>query len=115
MASTASTLADEDLGADPTWSTSATTRGGWSSSRPCLIFVFLVLLTLFNIWFERRVVARMQDRIGPNVHGPFGLLQSLADGVKLALKEDIIPKAADKVVFFLAPVISRCARSSRSR
>ncbi len=70
-----------------------------------LIFVVLVLLTLFNIWWERRVVARMQHRIGPNVHGPFGLLQSLADGVKLALKEDIIPKAADKVVFLLAPVI----------
>jgi NADH-quinone oxidoreductase subunit H len=71
-----------------------------------LIFVVLVLLTLFNIWFERRVVARMQHRIGPNVHGPFGLLQSLADGVKLALKEDIIPTAADKVVFILAPVLS---------
>ncbi len=70
-----------------------------------LIFVVLVLLTLFNIWWERRVVARMQHRIGPNVHGPFGLLQSLADGVKLALKEDIIPKAADKVVYLLAPVI----------
>ena len=71
-----------------------------------LIFVVLVLLTLFNIWWERRVVARMQHRIGPNVHGPFGLLQSLADGVKLALKEDITPKAADKVVFLLAPVIA---------
>jgi NADH-quinone oxidoreductase subunit H len=71
-----------------------------------LIFVVLVLLTLFNIWFERRVVARMQHRVGPNVHGPFGLLQSLADGVKLALKEDIIPTAADKVVFILAPVIA---------
>jgi NADH-quinone oxidoreductase subunit H len=70
-----------------------------------LIFVILVLLTLFNIWWERRVVARMQHRIGPNVHGPFGLLQSLADGVKLAFKEDLIPKAADKVVFVLAPVI----------
>ncbi len=71
-----------------------------------LIFVILVLLTLFNIWWERRVVARMQHRIGPNVHGPFGLLQSLADGVKLALKEDIIPKAADKAVFVIAPVIA---------
>ena len=68
--------------------------------------MILVLLTLFNIWAERRVVARMQHRIGPNVHGPFGLLQSLADGVKLALKEDLIPKAADKVVFLLAPVIA---------
>jgi NADH-quinone oxidoreductase subunit H len=71
-----------------------------------LIFVILVLLTLFNIWFERRVVARMQHRVGPNVWGPFGLLQSLADGVKLALKEDIVPKAADKLVYILAPVIS---------
>jgi NADH-quinone oxidoreductase subunit H len=71
-----------------------------------LIFVILVVLTLFNIWFERRVVARMQHRIGPNVNGPFGLLQSLADGVKLALKEDIIPTAADKVVFLIAPVIA---------
>ena len=71
-----------------------------------MIFVVLVLLTLFNIWWERRVVARMQHRIGPNVHGPFGLLQSLADGVKLALKEDLTPKAADKLVFILAPVIA---------
>jgi NADH-quinone oxidoreductase subunit H len=71
-----------------------------------LIFGLLVVLTLFNIWLERRVVARMQHRVGPNVWGPFGLLQSLADGVKLALKEDIIPKAADRVVYILAPVIS---------
>ncbi len=71
-----------------------------------LVFVVLVVYTLFNIWFERRVVARMQHRVGPNVHGPFGLLQSLADGVKLALKEDIVVKAADKVVYVLAPIIA---------
>lgn len=71
-----------------------------------LIFVFLVVYTLFNIWFERRVVARMQHRVGPNVNGPFGLLQSLADGVKLALKEDIVVKAADKVVYILAPILA---------
>jgi NADH-quinone oxidoreductase subunit H len=71
-----------------------------------LVFVILVVYTLFNIWFERRVVARMQHRVGPNVHGPFGLLQSLADGVKLALKEDIVVKAADKVVYVLAPIIA---------
>ncbi|RZU19737.1 NADH-quinone oxidoreductase subunit H [Kribbella rubisoli] len=69
------------------------------------IFVFLVVLTLFNIWWERRVVARMQHRIGPNVHGPFGLLQSLADGVKLMLKEDLMPKGVDRLVFVLAPAI----------
>ncbi|MGW7679484.1 NADH-quinone oxidoreductase subunit NuoH [Kribbella sp. NPDC054772] len=69
------------------------------------IFVFLVVLTLFNIWWERRVVARMQQRIGPNVHGPQGLLQSLADGVKLMLKEDLMPKGVDRLVFILAPAI----------
>ncbi len=93
-------LAADDLsafGKDPWWLILV---------KAVLIFLVLVLLTLFNIWWERRVVARMQHRIGPNVHGPFGLLQSLADGVKLALKEDIIPKAADKWVFILAPVIA---------
>jgi NADH-quinone oxidoreductase subunit H len=70
------------------------------------IFIFLVVLTLLNIWAERRVVARMQMRLGPNRVGPFGLVQGLADGIKLALKEDIIPKAADKAVFILAPVLS---------
>jgi NADH-quinone oxidoreductase subunit H len=93
-------LAADDLsafGQDPWWLVLI---------KAVLVFLVLVLLTLFNIWFERRVVARMQHRVGPNVHGPFGLLQSLADGVKLALKEDIIPKAADKVVFLLAPILS---------
>ncbi|MFI5693911.1 NADH-quinone oxidoreductase subunit NuoH [Kribbella sp. NPDC051586] len=70
-----------------------------------VIFVFLMVLTLFSIWAERRVVARMQQRIGPKVNGPFGLLQSLADGMKLILKEDLIPKTADKVIFLFAPLI----------
>jgi hypothetical protein len=93
-------LAADDLsafGQDPWWIVVIKALG---------IFVLLVVLTLFNIWLERRVVARMQHRIGPNVNGPFGLLQSLADGVKLALKEDVLPKAADRVVYFLAPVLS---------
>ena len=68
-----------------------------------LIFVYLLLSTLLVIWFERRVIGRMQQRPGPNRTGPFGLLQTLADGVKLALKEDLTPKNADKVVFILAP------------
>ncbi|MEJ2888360.1 NADH-quinone oxidoreductase subunit NuoH [Actinomycetospora aeridis] len=71
-----------------------------------VIFVLLMLITLFMIWFERRVVGRMQQRPGPNWNGPFGLLQSLADGLKLAFKEDIRPVLADKAVFFIAPVLS---------
>jgi NADH-quinone oxidoreductase subunit H len=69
-------------------------------------FAFLMVMTLFMIWMERRVVGRMQHRPGPNRVGPFGLLQSLADGLKLALKEDITPVLADRWVYVLAPVIS---------
>jgi NADH-quinone oxidoreductase subunit H len=70
------------------------------------IFGFLVVMTLFMINWERKVVARMQQRPGPNRVGPGGWLQSLADGLKLAFKEDIRPVLADKWVYFLAPVIS---------
>ncbi len=68
-------------------------------------FVLLLLLTLFTIWYERRIVAFMQQRKGPNMNGPFGLLQSLADGMKLMFKEDFTPTAADKLVFMLAPFV----------
>ncbi|WP_433783852.1 NADH-quinone oxidoreductase subunit NuoH [Actinomycetospora sp. CA-101289] len=71
-----------------------------------VIFGALMVITLLMIWFERRVVGRMQQRPGPNWNGPFGLLQSLADGLKLAFKEDIRPVLADKAVFFIAPVLS---------
>ncbi|GLY98250.1 NADH-quinone oxidoreductase subunit NuoH [Actinoplanes sp. NBRC 103695] len=70
------------------------------------VFVILLLLTLFTINYERKVVARMAVRPGPNQVGPKGWLQSLTDGVKLPFKEEIIPKTADKVVYFIAPVIS---------
>ncbi len=67
--------------------------------------VVLLVLTLFTIWYERRIVAFMQHRKGPNMNGPFGLLQSLADGMKLMFKEDFTPTAADKLVFMLAPFV----------
>ena len=56
-----------------------------------IIFLFLLLTTMFMIWAERRVIGRMQNRSGPNRAGPFGLLQPIADALKLPLKEDIIP------------------------
>ena len=71
-----------------------------------LLFVILLVQTLIVIWFERRVIGRMQQRPGPNRVGPFGLLQTLADGIKLALKEDLTPKNADKLMFVLAPIIA---------
>jgi NADH-quinone oxidoreductase subunit H len=71
-----------------------------------LILVFLLVSVLIAIWFERRVVGRMQLRPGPNVHGPLGLLQSLADAMKLLFKEDINVRAADLLVYLVAPMIS---------
>jgi NADH-quinone oxidoreductase subunit H len=70
------------------------------------VFVLLVVLTLFTIVFERKIVSYMQMRVGPNRVGPRGYLQSLADGLKLALKEEIIPALADKPVYILAPIVS---------
>ena len=64
-----------------------------------------LLIPIFTIWLERKVSARMQDRIGPNRVGPYGLLQSIADVVKLLTKEQITPRNADQVVFFIAPII----------
>src|SRR5689334_306390 len=69
-------------------------------------FAFAVVSVLFSIVWERKVVAWMQLRIGPNRHGPWGMLQSLADGVKLMFKEDLIVKRADKAVYILAPVVA---------
>ncbi len=85
------------FGNEPLWITIA---------KALFVFVLLVVMTLLTIWAERRVVARMQQRSGPNRVGPFGVGQGLADGIKLALKEDIIPALADKPVYVLAPIIS---------
>src|SRR5919204_5064190 len=71
-----------------------------------IVFVFLLLTTIFMIWFERRVIGRMQNRPGPNRAGPWGLLQPIADALKLPLKEDIVPTTVDKLVFFVAPILA---------
>jgi NADH-quinone oxidoreductase subunit H len=70
-----------------------------------IVFVFLLLTTIFMIWFERRVIGRMQNRPGPNRAGPWGLLQPIADALKLPLKEDIVPTTVDKLVFVVAPLL----------
>ncbi len=85
----------------------------WSSWEPLfivvkvvLIFTMLLVSVLLMVWFERKVVSDMQNRIGPNVAGPWGILQTLADGIKLFFKEDLIPDNADRAVFKLAPYLS---------
>jgi NADH-quinone oxidoreductase subunit H len=70
------------------------------------LFALLVVVVLLTIWGERRVVAWMQSRVGPNRVGPMGLLQSLMDGFKLALKEEIIPKKVELGVYILAPILA---------
>jgi NADH-quinone oxidoreductase subunit H len=69
------------------------------------VFAFLMVSVIFIIWLERRVVAFMQTRIGPNRAGPFGLLQSVADAIKLFFKEDVRPSNADRLLYALAPII----------
>jgi NADH-quinone oxidoreductase subunit H len=92
--------------ADPTLSSFGHDTWWLIVLKVAFIFVFLLLMTLFSIWAERRIVGRMQQRPGPNRAGPFGLLQPLLDGLKLPLKEDIIPLGVDKILFILAPIIS---------
>ncbi|TAN29004.1 MAG: NADH-quinone oxidoreductase subunit NuoH [Actinomycetota bacterium] len=69
-------------------------------------FAVLLVSVLLMIWFERKLISDMQNRIGPNRAGPFGILQTLADGTKLFFKEDLIPDSADRTVFKLAPFLS---------
>ena len=73
------------------------------------LFVILLVWTIFNVWYERRLVGKMQHRLGPIMNGPFGLGQALADGAKLLAKEDFRPKNADKWVFNLAPILTGVA------
>ncbi|MCG7608677.1 NADH-quinone oxidoreductase subunit H [Mycolicibacterium sp. (ex Dasyatis americana)] len=85
------------FGHDPWWLILAKALG---------VFVFLLLTVLSAILIERKVLGRMQRRPGPNRVGPWGLLQSLADGVKLALKEGLTPAGIDKPIYLLAPIIA---------
>jgi NADH-quinone oxidoreductase subunit H len=71
-----------------------------------VVFVFLMVMAMICVWGERRILGKMQHRPGPNRVGPFGLLQALADGLKVAFKEDIRPFLADKFVYMIAPVIA---------
>ncbi|WP_278262296.1 NADH-quinone oxidoreductase subunit NuoH [Nocardia sp. AG03] len=89
--------ADAVFGTDPLWLVIVKALG---------VFVYLMMVPLIAVFAERRVVARMQMRLGPNRLGPGGVLQSIADGVKMALKEDIVPALVDKPIFVLAPIIS---------
>jgi len=70
------------------------------------IFVIGLVGTMFMVWYERKVVSGMQNRVGPNKAGPFGLLQTLADGIKAFFKEDLLPSRADRIVFRLAPFLA---------
>jgi NADH-quinone oxidoreductase subunit H len=84
--------------------------GAWAVAivivKVILGFVFCLIGTLFMVWFERKVIAGMQNRIGPNKAGPWGLLQTLADGIKAFFKEDLLPDRADRLVFRLAPFLA---------
>lgn len=87
----------EVFGHDPWWLILAKAVG---------VFVFLLLTVLVAILVERKLLGRMQLRYGPNRVGPFGLLQSLVDGIKLALKEGLVPAGVDKPIYLMAPAIS---------
>jgi len=71
-----------------------------------IIIAFVLTLVMGFIWIERRGMARMQARLGPNRVGPFGILQPVADAIKVLLKEDIVPAKGDKIVHWLAPVVA---------
>tara|TARA_A100001037_G_scaffold22108_1_gene18371 strand:+ start:12955 stop:14175 length:1221 start_codon:yes stop_codon:yes gene_type:complete len=71
-----------------------------------IAFALLMVSVMLVIWFERKIVADMHNRVGPSLAGPWGILQTLADGIKLFFKEDLLPERADRIVFRLAPYLS---------
>ncbi|MEU6719509.1 NADH-quinone oxidoreductase subunit NuoH [Nonomuraea sp. NPDC046802] len=85
-----------DFGKDPLWITII---------KAVMLFVFVMAGIILGVWYERKLISRMQHRYGPNRAGKFGLLQSVADAIKMGLKEDLFPNTVDKVLYLLAPVI----------
>jgi NADH-quinone oxidoreductase subunit H len=71
-----------------------------------ILATFVLIVDILLVWIERKIVARFQDRIGPNRVGPFGIIQPIADVIKLLIKEDIMPMGADKFIFNLSPIIA---------
>ena len=101
------------LAADPLFAVDPLLEGGLDTTvilifvvKAIIVFVLLLLSVLFYIWFMRKVIADMQNRIGPQRAGPFGILQTLADGIKLFFKEQSEPTTADRPVYLLAPYLS---------
>ena len=98
----------------PTYTAADFTQETWwlTVLKAAFIIVFLILNVLLALWVERRTIGRMQTRPGPNVAGPFGLFQAIADAVKLLFKEDMWTRKADKFIYLLAPSISAFAAFS---
>src|SRR5262245_46554670 len=95
----------------PIWAQEQLVELGWSTGVRWILwlivgfFVVFPLIVAYMVWLERKVAARFQDRIGPNRVGPLGLLQPIADALKLITKEDLVPRGADQVVHLAAPVL----------
>ena len=78
---------------------------GWILISLLTLFVGLSIVVLSLVWLERKALGRLQRRLGPTRTGPMGLMQPIADALKLVIKEDILPSASDKAIFWVAPVI----------
>src|SRR5687767_3310859 len=78
----------------------------WPILRVAIVLLFILMIVPGIIYWERKLLAWFQDRVGPNRVGPFGLLQTIADGVKLFLKEDVNPAGVDKFIYLIAPAVA---------